>query len=66
MILTTKHAILASANGCAAIILTEARQCKLCKAMHFWFINRNGRTLCAACDGDQQRDLSLTRRNADG
>jgi hypothetical protein len=32
------------------VVLVAPRNCPACKAAHFFFLNRNGRTLCAVCD----------------
>lgn len=31
------------------IMLNEPRPCPVCKAAHRFFVNRGGRTICAAC-----------------
>ena len=33
-------------------LLASARVCPCCGSAHFWFINREGRTRCVACDGE--------------
>lgn len=38
------------------IVLASPRECTTCHTMHYWFVNRDGKTRCVGCDGDYQRE----------
>ncbi len=46
------------------VMLTEPRACPKCKTVHFWFVNRDGSTLCVACDATRKRSGIQKERDA--
>ena len=44
-----------SLEGGMGIALEEPKACVECKAMHYFFVNRDGRTRCAGCDAKAQK-----------
>ncbi len=38
-------------DGSIAVLLNKPVSCSHCHTMHFWFVNRDGRTRCIDCDG---------------
>ena len=46
-----------SVEGGMGIALEEPKACAECRAMHYFFVNRDGRTRCAGCDAKAQKDL---------
>ena len=43
-------------SGCTWQAFDEASQCPRCESMHFFWINRNGGTLCSSCDEEVPRE----------
>ena len=37
-------------DGAGLIVTKEPVECKFCRVMHAFFINRDGRTRCVDCD----------------
>jgi len=43
-------------SGCTRQAFDEASPCPRCESMHFFWVNRNGGTLCAGCDEEVSRE----------
>lgn len=43
-------------DGSMFVALERPARCGLCGVMHCWFVNREGRTRCFACDAEQRRE----------
>jgi uncharacterized Zn finger protein (UPF0148 family) len=54
MIVVDGDTLLMSCRGYGAVMLTTPRMCPGCQTMHYWFINRDGRTRCVECDHERK------------
>lgn len=51
MMIVTKDAVLLRLpSGAAFLVTREPGPCKKCQTQHYFFVNRNGETLCSTCD----------------
>lgn len=52
---STKFDLFVGDDGDLHIVTEDAVRCGECGAAHFFFVNRDGKTMCTGCDGQRAR-----------